>query len=90
MVNASGAKVKVFESKDIERKQASTLRELLESEALGISFAESGMGGTTSAFFRGTNSNQVLVLLDGVVLNDPTDPSDRFDFSYLEDHSEVL
>ena len=31
-------------------------------------------------FVRGTNSNQVLVLRDGVPLNDPSDPSGAYNF----------
>jgi vitamin B12 transporter len=42
-----------------------------------------GAGQTTRLFMRGTNSNHVLVLLDGVALNDPSDPGDAFDFSNL-------
>lgn len=84
VASSSGSRVKVFEKNDILKKQAITLRDLLEGESLGISFTESGLGGNSSAFFRGVNSNHVLVLLDGVVLNDPTDPGERFDFSYFD------
>lgn len=84
VTKASGSLVKVFESSDLEKKQAASLRDLLEGESLGVSFSDSGLGGSSSAFIRGTNSGHILVILDGVVLNDPTDPSDRFDFSHTE------
>lgn len=48
----------------------------------GISVAQSGTRGkTTSIFTRGTNSNQTLVLVDGVRANSPQDG--RFDFGQI-------
>ena len=39
---------------------------------------------TTSLFLRGHKSGHVLVLIDGVEMNDPLDPGNRrYDFSYL-------
>ncbi|KHF24544.1 outer membrane cobalamin receptor protein BtuB [Solemya velum gill symbiont] len=50
----------------------------------GITFATNGPAGqTTSLFARGTNSNHTLVMLDGMVLNDPSSPAGAFDFSTL-------
>ena len=39
-----------------------------------------GPGSQTSVFIRGTNSNQVLVLRDGIPINDPGDPGGAFNF----------
>ena len=39
-----------------------------------------GPGGNASVFVRGTNSNQVLVLRDGMPINDPSDPGGAFNF----------
>ena len=48
----------------------------------GVSVAQSGTRGkTTSVFTRGTNSNQTLVLIDGVRANSPQDG--RFDFGQI-------
>ena len=48
----------------------------------GLSVAQSGTRGkTTSVFMRGTNSNQTLVLVDGVRANSPQDG--RFDFGQI-------
>ena len=48
----------------------------------GLSVAQSGTRGkTTSVFTRGTNSNQTLVLVDGVRANSPQDG--RFDFGQI-------
>lgn len=50
----------------IERSQARDLYELLRTEA-GLDFARTGgTGSSTSLFVRGSNSNHVLVLIDGV------------------------
>ena len=39
-----------------------------------------GPGGQASIFIRGTNSEDVLVLIDGVPANDAADPNGAFDF----------
>lgn len=65
-VNDSLAAVSVITREEITRSQAPDLLELLRLEA-GIDIARSGgPGGQTSVFMRGTNSNHVLVLVDGV------------------------
>ncbi len=65
-VDASLATVSVLTRADIERSQAFSLVDLLRVQA-GIDLARTGgPGGATSLFLRGTNSNHVLVLVDGV------------------------
>jgi vitamin B12 transporter len=47
----------------------------------GLGIVQSGgPGGQTSVFIRGTNSEDVLVLQDGVPVNDPADPNGAFNF----------
>ena len=47
----------------------------------GLRIAQSGgPGGNASVFVRGSNSNQVLVLRDGLPLNDASDSSGAFNF----------
>ena len=41
------------------------------------------LGAVTSVFIRGADSDQTLVLIDGVALNEPASPSGGFDFSSL-------
>lgn len=58
--------VTVITRSEIERSQATSLPQLLAGR-LGIQVASNGgFGKTSSLFLRGTNSNQVLVLVDGV------------------------
>ncbi|KAI3594704.1 Outer membrane vitamin B12 receptor BtuB [Cupriavidus sp. U2] len=56
----------VVTQEDIVDSQAPDLRSLLRGQA-GVEFAANGgMGANTSLFMRGANSNQVLILIDGV------------------------
>lgn len=65
----------------IEQQQLRSLKDILEQQA-GMSLT--GNGGpltTTSLFMRGTTSKQVLVLIDGVRVNDANQGA--FDFSHI-------
>ena len=42
-----------------------------------------GPGGQTSVFMRGTNSNHVKVLIDGIDVSDPSITNGAFDFAHL-------
>ncbi len=60
------ASVSVITRQDIDRTQAPDVLELLRLQA-GVDLARTGgPGSQTSLFLRGSNSNQVLVLIDGV------------------------
>ena len=61
--------VTVITREDIDATQSRDLLELLSREE-GIEIARSGgQGAQSSIFMRGTNSNQVLVLVDGTPIN---------------------
>ena len=56
----------VVTQEDIVNSQAPDLRSLLRNQA-GVEFSTNGgMGSNTSLFMRGANSNQVLIMIDGV------------------------
>ena len=62
---------------------------LFADEALatvpGVTVAQTGaFGGVTSVFMRGMSSDQTLVLIDGVPVTDPSQPSGGFDFAALD------
>ncbi len=66
------ASVTVITRKDIERSQAQSVQDLLRGLP-GVSVANSGgLGKATSVFLRGTESDHVLVLIDGVKVGSAT------------------
>jgi vitamin B12 transporter len=74
------AGVTVIDRATIEARGYTTLAEAL-SAVPGLHLVQSGNpGGNASVFIRGMDSNQVLVLRDGVAINDPSDPSGAFNF----------
>ena len=84
--------VTVIKEEEIQRQQAITVTEALRTVP-GLDFAPTGSRGTTtSIFIRGAESDQTLVLIDGVEVNSVTLGS--FDFSNLTteniDRIEVL
>ena len=51
------------------------------ADAPGLNLVQNGgEGGQTSIFMRGTNSNHVKVLVDGIDVADPSSPNGAFDF----------
>ena len=74
------AGVTIIDSATIAARGYVTLADAL-STVPGLHLVQlGGPGGQTSVFIRGTNSNQVLVLRDGVPINDPADPGGAFNF----------
>ena len=72
--------ITVFTAADIAAKQQQTLPDVLE-DSPGLNVVQTGgPGGQTSVFMRGTNSNHVKVLVDGIDVSDPSSPSATFDF----------
>ncbi|MCA3363383.1 MAG: TonB-dependent receptor [Roseomonas sp.] len=70
----------VIDRQIIEERGYMTLADALVSVP-GFNIVPSGgMGQVTSGFMRGTNSNHVLVLRDGVPMNDASHPSGAFNF----------
>ena len=66
------AAVTVFDRVQIEQSQATSLPELLK-KVPGVSLANNGGPGKNSALYmRGTNSNHVLVLIDGIKVGSVT------------------
>ena len=74
------AAVTVITRADIEERGYQTLAEALRAVPGMNVVALGGPGQQTSAFVRGANSNHVLVLLDGVPINDPSEPNGAFNF----------
>jgi vitamin B12 transporter len=74
------AGVSVIDRQTIEERGYVTLTDAL-SAIPGLRVSQSGgPGGNASIFVRGTNSNAVLVLRDGMPINDASDASGAFNF----------
>ena len=75
--------VTVIGSGKIENSRHNLLSDLLRAiPALDI-VQVGGIGGQTSVFMRGANSNHTLVLIDGIEALDPISPTRSFDFATL-------
>ncbi|MCK9622707.1 MAG: TonB-dependent receptor [Methylobacter sp.] len=78
--NQLAAASTVYTRKDIERLQAKTIPELL-SGTPGIDMVQSGgYGKDTNVYIRGTNSDHVLVLIDGIKVGSVTSGTTPFQF----------
>jgi vitamin B12 transporter len=75
--------VTLITAADIDAQQARTLPDVLQAVP-GLNVVQTGgPGGATSVFIRGTNSNHVKVLVDGIDVSDPSTPTDTFDLQHL-------
>lgn len=79
-VEQIAAGVSVIDRSDIEQFGELDLVQALGGLP-GLRVAQAGgPGAQASVFIRGTNSNQVLVLRDGIPINDPATPGGGFNF----------
>ncbi len=82
----------VITREDIENSQATDVLSLLERE-VGVEVAQSGgLGAQASIFMRGFNSNQTLVLIDGVPINNVESGGASLQHVLLDqvDHIEIV
>ncbi len=78
-----GNSVTVLDADAIRASQLPVLSDLLATTP-GLSVARSGgVGQPTSVFIRGAESDQTVVVIDGVQINDPSEPGGQFDFQNL-------
>ena len=74
--------IHVITSEEIEAKHYKSIAEAL-NEVSGISFTRNGgLGTATSVLLRGSATDRVLVLIDGIRTNDPTSTSGS-DFAHI-------
>lgn len=75
--------ITVITGQEIREKQKTTVLEVLRSVP-GLDVVRTGgPGKETAVFLRGAKSEQTLVLIDGVEMNDPTSPGRAYDFAHL-------
>ncbi len=71
---------RVIDSKTIEQRGAVFATDIL-SDVPGLSVYRASFGGVASVRIRGASQDKSLVLVDGVPVNDPSQPAGGFDFS---------
>jgi vitamin B12 transporter len=77
-----GSDVTVITAQDIARQQERTLADVLK-DVPGLFVEQTSPGQVATVFMRGTNSNHVKVIVDGIDVSDPTTPAGAFDFSQI-------
>ncbi|MGF3027849.1 TonB-dependent receptor plug domain-containing protein [Methylobacterium aquaticum] len=83
-IATTGSSVTVLTSDVLQAQQVRTAPDALR-QVPGLNVVQTGgAGGQTSVFIRGTNSNHVKVLIDGIDVNDPSTPNRSSDFSQLQ------
>jgi vitamin B12 transporter len=75
--------VTVITGSDLEKTKKPMVLEALQG-VMGLAVIQNGgLGSASSAFLRGANSEHILILLDGVEVNDPMNPSRSYDLAHL-------
>jgi len=78
-----GQSLSVVDLAELERRQTQNVADILRTLP-GVTIARNGsIGANTSVFIRGAESDQTVVLIDGVKLNDPSSPGGGFNFGNL-------
>ncbi|MNK55672.1 Vitamin B12 transporter BtuB precursor [compost metagenome] len=91
----TGKVVSIISREVLERSNGKSLPDLLTEQAgIIISGGNSSQGKDKSIFFRGSGSGYTLILIDGIVQNDPSSISGTFDLRLFSidqiDHIEIL
>ncbi|MGV8996151.1 MAG: TonB-dependent receptor plug domain-containing protein [Parvibaculaceae bacterium] len=82
-VKEVASSITVITAADIERKQQRTLTNILR-DVPGLYLVQAGgPGSPTSIFMRGTNSNHIKVIVDGIDVSDPSTPNGSFDYAHM-------
>ncbi|MFO7885448.1 MAG: TonB-dependent receptor [Desulfobacteraceae bacterium] len=78
-----GTSVTVLTAQDIQMKQFATVEEVIKGIP-GIDIAASGgLGTATSVFIRGADSKNTLIMVDGIMYNDPSSSNRTADLGNL-------
>ncbi|NNC70939.1 MAG: TonB-dependent receptor [Flavobacteriaceae bacterium] len=81
----SGKTVIKITSEEIQRSQGRTVAEVINSQSgIEINGTRSNGGQNLSSFIRGGNNRQVLIIIDGVQVTDPSTLTNSFDLRLLD------
>ena len=82
-IDQIASSVTVITADDLKREQVRTVPDALRTVP-GLNVVQTGgPGGQTAVFMRGTNSNHVKVLVDGIDVSDPSTPNGAYDYAHL-------
>ncbi|MGM0394401.1 MAG: TonB-dependent receptor, partial [Thermodesulfobacteriota bacterium] len=76
-----GNSVTVITAREIEERKAHTVLDLLKTVPGVFVTSTGGMGTSSSVFIRGADSKNTLVMLDGIILNDPSNANRSADIA---------
>ncbi len=80
----SGKTVIKITGKEIERNQGRTLAEIINTKSgIEVNGSRSYAGQNVSVFARGGNNRQVLVIIDGIQVSDPSNVNAEYDLRLL-------
>ena len=80
----SGKTIIKISKKEIERNQGRTVAEIINTKSgITINGSRGNAGQNLSTFFRGGQNRQVLVLIDGVAVSDPSQIENNYDLQLL-------
>ncbi len=79
-----GSTISVITAEEIEARQYTFALEALRSLPGVVVNQNSPFGGVASVALRGAKSEQTLVMVDGIEVNDPSTPGGSFNFSSLD------
>ncbi len=79
----TGASVTIITDKELEQRGKENVIDALK-DVPGLTITQNSVfGGMAGVYMRGGKSGNVLVLVDGVEVNDPSNPDRSFDFSNI-------
>lgn len=82
-IKESYQKIHVITEEEIKQSSSQSLSELLSQFSQIYAVNKGGAGQAGSVFIRGMDSYHTTVVIDGAVVNDPTDPNRAFNFNQL-------
>lgn len=82
-IKESYQKIHILTEDDINLASTQSLSELISQFSQIYTVNKGGSGQAGSVFIRGMDSYHTTVVVDGVVVNDPTDPNRAFNFNQL-------
>jgi len=79
----TGASISIIEEEQVENRGERSVIEALHSVPGLTVYRQGAPGGVSTLFIRGADSKNMLVLIDGVEVNDPSGIDRSFDFANL-------